>query len=121
MLGFAKFFRVYLKLKRHIDSVHEGLKNHNCETCGKDFNLKSTLRRHIRNVHEGLKNHKCDLCVNAFTCKADLKAHIANVHEGKNNWFYAERQNWKPIAISIWQNSVFKRFLGALSLKLYEN
>ena len=87
----GKAYTSTYKLKRHINSVHEGLKNHNCETCGKDFNLKSTLRRHIRNVHEGLKNHKCDLCVNAFTCKADLKAHIANVHEGKNNWFYAER------------------------------
>ena len=32
--------------KVHVNSVHEGLKNHNCEICGKNFALASTLKYH---------------------------------------------------------------------------
>ena len=46
-------------LKKHINSVHEGLKNHKCNLCDKAFSQPSDLKFHI---HEGQKNHKCDLC-----------------------------------------------------------
>ena len=42
-------------MKAHIESVHDGIKNHQCEICGKSFALNTDLKRHIQKVHEGHK------------------------------------------------------------------
>ena len=39
------------KLKRHISSVHEGVK-HTCNYCNKIFSRTDKLKLHIRSVHE---------------------------------------------------------------------
>ena len=44
-------FAVDDSLKRHILQVHEGIKNHKCEFCGKSFVQSGTLNRHIQSVH----------------------------------------------------------------------
>ena len=38
------------------------------------------LKKHIRSVHEGLKPFKCDICISLFASKAKLKSHVASVH-----------------------------------------
>ena len=73
-------------LKRHIRSIHEGVKNNKCETCGKAFNRLDILNTHILVVHEGLKNHKCEICGKAFGRATDLKKHIVSVHERIKNY-----------------------------------
>ena len=70
-------------LKRHINTVHEGLKPHKCNICGKAYN---DLKRHINSVHDGLKQHTflC-FCGEGFSEARDLKRHINSIHEGFNS------------------------------------
>ena len=56
-----KIFKELHSLKRHILTVHEGLKEYKCSSCNKEFGLRGNLIKHVRTVHEGLKNHVCDL------------------------------------------------------------
>ena len=75
-----KYFSQSMVLKRHINTVHEGQKNHQCDLCGKAFGEKADLKTHIKCVHEGLKNHKCDVCEKTFSQPGHLKRHINSVH-----------------------------------------
>ena len=45
-------------LERHLHTVHDGYKDHKCESCGKSFSLAGELKRHIGKIHEGHKNYK---------------------------------------------------------------
>ena len=72
-------------LRRHILSVHDGVKSHECDFCGKAFSEAGKLKKHINNVHYGLKNHMCGYCGNAFSDSGKLRLHIKTVHEGQNN------------------------------------
>ena len=35
-------------------------KSHDCKDCGKAFGRPRNLQRHISSVHEGVKNHECE-------------------------------------------------------------
>ena len=72
-------------LKKHIYSVHEGQKDHKCESCEKSFSRAQTLKRHIHTVHEGHKDYKCESCGKSFSQAGYLKTHIHTVHEGHKN------------------------------------
>ena len=65
--------------------VHEGLKNHVCDLCGKRFGVVSSLLKHKRIQHEGQK-HPCDLCDKSFCEAYHLKIHISADHEGQKNF-----------------------------------
>ena len=68
--------------KQHIAVVHEGVKNHVCNKCGKAFGWISNLREHQTLVHgSGAKNHRCGICSKGFTKNSDRKRHEAMVHE----------------------------------------
>ena len=69
-------------LKKHIQIVHEGQKNHTCETCGKEFAQKCDLKKHFKTIHEGEKV-KCEICGKQFTQLTYLRTHIKFVHEGQ--------------------------------------
>ena len=75
------FFRK-THLQTHVKMVHEGVKNHQCHSCGKNFSMLQALRIHVRNVHEGIKDFKCETCGKAFNAAASLQSHIKTVHEG---------------------------------------
>ena len=36
--------------------------NYKCESCGKSFSSAQILKKHIHTIHEGHKDHKCDTC-----------------------------------------------------------
>ena len=38
------------------------------------------LKKHINAVHNGQKDHKCDSCRKAFSQSGNLKTHINSVH-----------------------------------------
>ena len=50
-----KTFSNDYKVKRHIETVHEGVKHWQCSVCPKRFYEKKDLGRHIRGVHMGEK------------------------------------------------------------------
>lgn len=57
------------------------MKKHQCDTCGKAFNLAHDLKRHVLNIHEGVKYH-CDKCDKTFGYIGNLKKHVQVVHDG---------------------------------------
>ena len=61
-------------MKKHILHVHEGVKNYNCEQCGKSFSTMYRLKVHISCVHEGIRNYECEKCKykNGKCCKMFL-------------------------------------------------
>ena len=69
-------------MKIHINSVHNGQKDHKCESGGKSFSRAENLKRHIHTVHYGHKDYKCESCGKAFSETRGLKTHIHSVHEG---------------------------------------
>ena len=62
--------------------VHEGLRPHQCELCGKAFFSKSYLGQHIRRTHEGHKDFICESCGKDYRNKKHLVMHIRRVHQG---------------------------------------
>ena len=44
-------------LKRRIQTIHEGHKQHKCESNGKSFSQAGTLKKHIHTVHDAHKDH----------------------------------------------------------------
>ena len=64
----------------HIREVHEGRRNHKCESCGKAFSNSGRRKRHIDTVHKGLKPHQCCFCNTAYGQSGDLKRHIKRCH-----------------------------------------
>ena len=61
-------------MKKDINSVYNGQKDHKCDSCGKAFSQAGDLKKHINAIHNGLKDHKCDLW-KAFSRAGDLKKH----------------------------------------------
>ena len=39
-------------LRQHIHTVHEGYKDHKCESCGKTFSSAQYVKKHIHTFHE---------------------------------------------------------------------
>jgi len=74
-------------LKRHIQSVHDGIK-YPCLHCDYQATQEGSLKRHIQNVHDGIKSvhdgikYPCLHCDYQATEKGTLKRHIQSVHDG---------------------------------------
>ena len=77
----GKTFSTLSNLKSHNDQVHEGKRKFACDKCEKTFTKKFNLNQHISTVHEGLKNFACHMCGKAFVHKQALTEHIDCVHE----------------------------------------
>ena len=76
-------------LKRHLESVHEGIKPFKCNICGKGSASNGEMKKHVETVHEGKKPFKCTTCNSCYTRKTTLNKHIKSVHESMNQ-FYPE-------------------------------
>ena len=64
--------------KMHINSVHNGQKDHICEPCGKVFSYAGKLKRHINAVHKGQKDHMWLMWKVIFS----IRKHINSIHNG---------------------------------------
>ncbi|GAB0094060.1 hypothetical protein DMENIID0001_092810 [Sergentomyia squamirostris] len=60
-------------LRRHVEDIHEKLRNHLCTICGKGFAQITTLKSHY-NVHSKIK-FQCDICGKRFKTEVYLKLH----------------------------------------------
>ena len=47
-----------LEEAKHINIVHNGQKDHKCDSCAKSFSQASKLKAHINSIHNGQKDHK---------------------------------------------------------------
>ena len=54
-------------LKRHIRSVHSGIKAFKCQRCEMEFDESWKLKRHFNSVHLNLKLYKCRYCSVSFS------------------------------------------------------
>ena len=54
--------------------LHRGIKNHECEFCGKKFTQKTTLNVH-RRIHTGEKPYNCIYCGKAFSSNSGVFQH----------------------------------------------
>ncbi|KAL2822970.1 hypothetical protein BJX63DRAFT_2888 [Aspergillus granulosus] len=62
-------------MKKHDPS---GRKVYPCEDCGKTFGRKTDLKRHIDSVHRGIRRFECDQCGYRFTRQDTLVRHAAD-------------------------------------------
>ena len=67
-------------LKKHVLTVHKGMKPFQCEFCVKQFTTKLVKNLHVDSVHEQKKPFKCETCDYSSSYKANLKRHAASVH-----------------------------------------
>ena len=69
-----KKFSTKSHLRMHKDNIHlENPNKHTCDQCGKAV---YHLRKHIESVHQGLKPFKCEFCGNVFATVASMQRHI---------------------------------------------
>ena len=54
-----------------------------CSYCRKSFYDNAGMNIHVREVHEGIKEHKCDLCGKFFSRNYLLKTHQMTVHKNE--------------------------------------
>jgi hypothetical protein len=66
---------------------HAGIKNHECDVCGKLFVTKTELIRH-KTGHTDTKNFKCQHCQFRTKRKEDLKRH-ERIHELQASYQFA--------------------------------
>ena len=55
-------------LSRHISGVHDRT-SFKCDHCQKLFTLKASLKKHYDTVHEGIKPFDCKFCDEKFAVK----------------------------------------------------
>jgi len=76
----GKEFMTNWKLQKHVNG-HLNNRCHICDECGKDFLHSQTLIDHIEIVHQGKRNFQCDVCSKKFSRKTSLRAHKL-IHSG---------------------------------------
>merc|ERR1719510_197686 len=52
-----------------------------CNFCAKVFSRQSNLKRHVDSIHKGIKNYHCELCQMKFTALQNLQNHMKHIHD----------------------------------------
>ena len=68
-------------LTRHVQVVHDNIKDVKCNKCAYMCSNNSELKRHTKHVHDKIKDIKCDKCEYACATTNQLKAHVKAVHD----------------------------------------
>ena len=97
----GKSFTRLEHLRRHVTTVHEGVKDNTlslskfssqpnstnnirgrkiCGRCDDSFSTLWHLKRHIQTVHENQRDQKCAFCGKSFSRSEHLKRHIIRLH-----------------------------------------
>ena len=75
----TRSFGIRMKLKSHIQNVHERVK---CNECGQEMCNTFILKRHKAKVHGVMPTnvHQCKHCSMFFSGKGSLKNHLTKIH-----------------------------------------
>ena len=76
-------------LSEHIKTVHEGIKEHKCNFCGKFYSQKSSLNLHVKTFHKDMAQEKtenkgqveCNFCGKFYSNKSSLNLHVKSFHK----------------------------------------
>ena len=71
-------------LKKHKESIHEGLK-YQCTRCDYKATLRASLVRHTRSIHDGA-TYSCEICDMNFSTLGNLKSHKIVRHDGEKKY-----------------------------------
>ncbi|XP_055711525.1 zinc finger protein 62-like [Phlebotomus papatasi] len=63
------------QIRRHVRTVHEGVKDYHCAQCNRSFVTTTSLRHH-QLTHTGEKPHTCNECGMKFTILSNLRRHM---------------------------------------------
>lgn len=53
----------------------QGVKEHKCRICGREFTLLANMKRHVL-IHTNIRAYQCHMCFKSFVQKQTLKAHM---------------------------------------------
>lgn len=96
----------------------QGVKEHKCRICGREFTLLANMKRHVL-IHTNIRAYQCHMCFKSFVQKQTLKAHmivhsdikpykckVSNVLNGK--WLFFSFLYW---ALSLNRLKEFVKFM----------
>ena len=98
-------------VKQHIRSVHEGLRDHQCGSCGKKYFRAEELKRHtfIAHMDEYEGNiYNCDKCDKGFILQDKLAYHKKIIHDGR------EKRDCKHCGKSFNRHSNLRRHIAVI-------
>uniref|UniRef100_A0A1B0DQD7 C2H2-type domain-containing protein n=1 Tax=Phlebotomus papatasi TaxID=29031 RepID=A0A1B0DQD7_PHLPP len=72
-------------LKQHVNTVHQGIKNHHCTICNKSFGTTRSLKNHLM-LHTGERPYACTKCPKGFIRLEQLTVHM-KIHTGQDMFF----------------------------------
>ena len=79
-----KVFRYKQSYQQHLQRVHLGKKDHQCDECGQLFSQMHHLRIHraqVHNLEQEMLPHPCTLCEKRFASQSAWKMHMRKVHD----------------------------------------
>ena len=68
-------------LSNHYKNSHPGVKQHQCDICGKEFNNRMSLVKHKR-IHDPKRPFPCNFCQARFWKKNEMEYHM-KTHTGE--------------------------------------
>src|SRR6185369_3348013 len=75
-------------LRTHMKD-HDGTRKlHKCDTCGKEFKLRSDLKQHVETIHEHRKKYQCDHCSFRTNHRSGIHYHL-DMHERQKDFKFA--------------------------------
>lgn len=78
----GKLFYDKKTMIRHLNTIHQGLRNYNdCDQCSYRAEAKCHLKKHIESVHEGVKRFVCEKCPYKTNWKSHFKSHQESKHD----------------------------------------